>query len=1173
MASTFGKTWWGNAWLQALTDIDFSNRIPRGARYARNGAVRSVAIEGNEIEARVDGTRPTPYKIHLEVKPFTAKETNRLVEGIMSNPIVVSQLLNMKLSPMVMDIAQQAHLEVFPSSWKDLRMQCSCPDWAVPCKHIAAVIYMISVEIDNNPFLVFQLHGIDLLKELKQRGLGIDVQQNVAIAPWKELLSTMDADDSENTATRERSIPDFTKIEKVGNALLSLLPDTPPFYTEGDFRKLYIAHLGKIQRLAAKLLLRKKTLAETYGLSDIPTSKVLRSTAEHQLTLRDGLRIDVSRANAKTKAELWQLMLLLDGLDTEAIEDCSNSIFALKMCYLMALHLLKQGNICPQVYQNKDKSYNILWVPAATNGTTGNILQQLEGLFSSNTVRMQWGKGYIKATRQPAWVAVAVMLTHLMGTVGQRAEMANKPCAMFFRNLPQTFGGVSEAAMPLGMKSWVDHLSIPDMRWRPVVMVSDEHDDAETFLLELAVEDTQSDDAHPILLHEVFAQSALAAVQLEVLKDLSLLSPLIKGLDTYFSQKASQPLRFNNSDFTHFLLEVIPVMRLLNIKLLLPKSLQRLLHPRPSVKLSAKPQDGKSHLRLDQLLQFDWRIAIGDTLLLPDEFERLSVRAGQLLRFKGQYVYVSPDDLKTLEKALTDQRAMPPGRMLQIALSREYNGAKVKLTDEVMHLIAEWTQLQDIPVPAGIHAQLRPYQKRGYAWMYHNLRLGFGSILADDMGLGKTLQVITLLQKLKDDQQIGSRSALVIAPTGLLANWQAELQRFAPSLSVHLYHGSQRDLKDFHHDVLLTSYGLVRADVDKLKKLKWTVVVIDEAQNIKNRDTAQSKAVCTLKADAHIAMSGTPVENRLSEYWSIMDFANKGYLGTAKTFQEEYAKPIQDFGDHERAERFRKITAPMMMRRLKTDKHIIDDLPDKIEQDEFAMLTSQQAALYQQVLQESMKVIEGMDDTDSHALFKRQGLILQMILALKQICNHPSQYLKDGNVDASLSGKTEMLLDLVDAIREQGEKAIIFTQFREMGTMLQQFITERTGVAPMFLHGGCTIKQRAEMVDRFQHNRADRVFILSLKAAGTGLNLTAATHVIHYDLWWNPAVEAQATDRAYRIGQQKNVIVHRFITKNTFEERINDLINNKRELANLTVAAGENWIGKLSNSELKALFG
>jgi len=359
-----------------------------------------------------------------------------------------------------------------------------------------------------------------------------------------------------------------------------------------------------------------------------------------------------------------------------------------------------------------------------------------------------------------------------------------------------------------------------------------------------------------------------------------------------------------------------------------------------------------------------------------------------------------------------------------------------------------------------------------------------------------------------------------------------------------------------------------------VKKVSWLAVVVDEAQNIKNEQTAQSKAVRNIPAKLHIAMSGTPVENRLSEFWSIMDFANKGYLGSATGFKSEFANPIQREGDSQVAERFKRITAPFLMRRLKSDKAIISDLPDKIEKNELALLTERQAALYQETLEQAMHAIEEIEATDQQSLFVRQGLVLQMILALKQICNHPALFLKNGNFEPELSGKTVMLMSLLESIVESGQKVLVFTQFREMGDMLQKMIEQRMGIRPLFLHGGCSIKERQVMVDRFQNNtRSDQIFLLSLKAAGTGLNLTAASHVIHYDLWWNPAVEAQATDRAYRIGQHQNVQVHRFITQNTFEERIDKMIQEKRHLADMTVATGESWVGKLSNSELKEIFG
>jgi len=1173
MARNFCKTWWGNAWLQALSHIDYSNRIPRGARYARNGSVKSVEFDDNKIKAKVQGSRRTPYTVTMEVNKFTKKETERLMEGILANPAIVPQLLNMNLSPAVLDIAKEAKLKVFPDSWRDLDMDCSCPDWAVPCKHIAAVVYMIGLEIDNNPFLVFQLHGVDILEELKERGIGGDEKCNVTIPTWQESLPlVLPSVLSEKEIAQNPPMLDFCMITELGDALLRLLPDEPPFYTDGDFLKLYTENISKAKRQAGRLLDKKVGLEEVFKKWEI-RPVMLSPSVDLVITLQDGLKFEASRPSGKTKLNIPQLMSALDNITSEDLRDFPDTIYALKMSYQLALHLMMKGNVMPQILQNIDETYSVWWIPASADAHTEELLRQIDALCPAESIRIELDKKKVKSTLRPALLMTSCFLTQLVQGTSKPLTWLNKAYRMFFSGESYSFTEVGEKTIPLGIKSWTDRLTVVNMRWRPVLMVRNEDENAREFLLEMAVEDTQEDEPLMVCLRDVFVKSAYSKERFDILKDLSLLSSLVGGLERYLAHEARQPMSLGNREFVTFLFEVMPAMKLLGIKLLLPKSLQTILRPRPSVKLSAKQNDGKSFLRMDQLLQFDWKVAVGDDLVDAEEFARLVGHADGLIRFKQQYIYVSAEDLKKIEKTFASQREMTPARMLQVALAGEYKGAKVELSPEVKALIKEWTTLKDMPVPKEIHAQLRPYQERGYAWMYHNMRLGFGSILADDMGLGKTLQVITFLQKLKDDGILDKKRALVVAPTGLLANWQAELQRFAPMLSVFLYHGTKRDLKKFSEDILLTSYGLVRSDIDLLKKQKWQVMVIDEAQYIKNHDTAQSKAVRSIKSEVHIAMSGTPVENRLSEYWSIMDFANKGYLGTAKAFNDEYAKPIQDFGSTACAERFRRITSPMMMRRLKTDKSIISDLPDKIEQDEFASLTSSQAALYQKVVDESMAIIMGKDEADSKQLFERQGLILQMMLALKQICNHPTQYLKDGKFVPSLSGKTEMLLDLVDAIRESGEKAIIFTQFKEMGDMLQQFIAERTGAEPMFLHGGCSIKQRKDMVDRFQNNRADRIFILSLKAAGTGLNLTAATHVIHYDLWWNPAVEAQATDRAYRIGQKKKVMVHRFITKNTFEERINDMINNKRALAELTVSSGENWIGKLSNRELKEIFG
>lgn len=1171
MANNFGKTWWGEAWLCSLAHIDYANRIPRGARYARNGSVLSISVAEGYIKAKVQGSRRTPYNVTIKVEQFSQKEIDLLIDGILNRPIIVSELLNGKLSPAVLDIAEKQRLRVFPSTWRDLGMDCSCPDWAVPCKHIAAVIYKMGQEIDNNPFLVFELHGVNILYELKKRGVNIHAEEAVKIPEWIHIVQPVQQNkrDTRETPQVLRSF-DFRKIVHLGDALQMLLPTAPAFYPDGDFNKYYAGNIKRLGKRADYILSGKQSMAEALDLKS--GEHVIQRNPDIKIEIDNNLAVHTFFANKREVLSLTDLMQHLAAISIGDLTDYSNAIYAFRMTLQLSLILASSGNVIPMIGQDKKGAVMVVWTPATSDKQTVNILGELDKYFDFESISAGKTSRTKAAPEHPAWLLTTCFLTEMMKLSSKNITWPDKVYDIFFLATPHTFDGVGETNIPGAIKSWTDHLKTPQLRYLPVIMVKDESEEGCEFQLEMSVIDSETENNEMISVRDVFVDAAYNKTRLDILRDISQLSTLVNGLETYLAQEAERPITLNNATFTRFLIQAVPAMRLLGIKLMLPKSLQQLLRPRPSVKLSAKSNNGCSFLRLDQLLQFSWQVAIGDELITPEEFNALVGRAEGLIRFKQQYIYVTADDLKRIEKIFNTRNEMTAARMLQAALSEEYNSAKISVSPEVKALIKEWTTMKEQDIPKEINATLRPYQKRGYEWMFQNMRLGFGSILADDMGLGKTLQVITLMQRIKNDGVLEKKHIIVVAPTGLLANWQVELNRFAPKLSVFLYHGPNRNLEEFKHDILLTSYGLVRSDIDHLKKTKWAIVIIDEAQNIKNNTAAQSKAVKAIRADVHIAMSGTPVENRLSEYWSIMDFANKGYLGTIKTFNDEYAVPIQQKGDSDCAARFRRITAPMMMRRLKTDKNIINDLPDKIEQDEYAMLTPQQAALYHQVLEESMKTIEGFDEGDQKTLFKRQGLILQMMLALKQICNHPAQYLKNGDFQPTLSGKTEMLLTLVNAINDSGEKAIIFTQFKEMGDMLQQFITNATGRKPMFLHGGTDIKQRKEMVDRFQNNRSDRIFLLSLKAAGTGLNLTAATHVIHYDLWWNPAVEAQATDRAYRIGQKKNVMVHRFITRDTFEERINDMINNKRALADMTISTGESWIGKLSNKELRELF-
>ena len=391
-----------------------------------------------------------------------------------------------------------------------------------------------------------------------------------------------------------------------------------------------------------------------------------------------------------------------------------------------------------------------------------------------------------------------------------------------------------------------------------------------------------------------------------------------------------------------------------------------------------------------------------------------------------------------------------------------------------------------------------------------------------------------------------------------------EVEKFTPSLKVKIYHGHKRQFPDDEYDILLTSYGVLRRDIEVFKKLKWFLFIIDEAQNIKNRNTKQTKAVKSIDSQYNIALSGTPVENHLGEYWSIFDFINKGYLDTFTNFKQRFITPIEKNRDMNVLDNFKKITSPFILRRLKSDKSIIKELPDKTVNDIYCNLSLKQASMYDEVLEQIFSDVE-----DSEGI-NRKGLVLKLINSLKQICNHPSQFLKEKNAEISDSGKMEVLMNILENIIESDEKVLIFTQYVEMGNILKNLIEDELGEEVLFLYGAVSREKRDAMVDDFQ-NTSVKIFILSLKAGGTGLNLTAANNVIHYDLWWNPAVENQATDRAYRIGQTKNVMVYRFITKGTLEEQINQILFNKRELINMAIKEDMSFITEMDNDELREM--
>jgi len=1170
MALQFGKTWWGEQWLRSLANVDYDNRLPRGASYARNGFVKELKINGNQINAKVAGSRPKPYNVTIIVPPFFEDQINTLMDAIIVRPALISKLLNRELDPEILTIAQEKNLKVFPKQWTDFKMQCSCPDWAVPCKHLASVIYMISREIDNNPFLVFEIHNVNLLQELEKRGVTIPDLQKTEIENSGSILKVrQDKLDPYNEEWAYDRI-DFSKLRNISEALVMLLPESPPFYGSGDFRNKFSVQFIKIAKEAQKLLSKKSSFDNFF-----PPSKNKLEINHHTslfFTIDNQFKTQLASTNHSFvfKEDLYPLLF---ALNPDRLADFQPSVAAFYKTLLATLHLMANGNIVPQIVQTEDKKFIIRWIPAFLDAEVRSLVTRLSEIIPPDLLLLfkKVGKSEkLLPLENQVQELLSVFITHLV------SRLSNNPNedlfeSLFFKNFAYPFSKVGENGLSGGIKVWLDRFYLTKGQFKPIIKVDEL--DTDQFEVNVSILDTTSDDQIPLSLYQILNTKTLQNQKFSILQTISLLTPFIRNLNQYINSGGKDPILYNLEEFSPFLMEILPAIRLLDIKVLLPKSLQNILKPKVSIKLKRKTETN-SFIRLDDLLAFEWQVAIGKNMISPEEFKKLLSNANQLFKYKENFIYVSESEVEKIFRHLSHNKTLSSYELLQAALSEEFEGTPIQLTKEVKELITQLTSNEEIPLPQDLKAEMRPYQHRGFSWMYKNSRIGFGSIIADDMGLGKTIQVISLLLKMKEEKALNKKQkALVVAPTGLLTNWQSEINKFAPNLTSHIFHGAARTLTLFDADIMLTSYGVLRSDVDLMKKQKWQIVVIDEAQNIKNHDTAQAKAIKAIPASVRIAMSGTPVENRLSEFWSIMDFVNKGYLGNNKLFKVNYGDPIQVYNDEAVVNKFKKITAPFMMRRMKTDKSIISDLPDKVEQNQYALLTKQQAALYEKTMHVAMEEIEGISSSDHESLFKRQGLVLQMILALKQICNHPTNFLKNGNFDPSLSGKMELLFELISSIREAGEKVLIFTQFKEMGDLLYRFIQEHTNEDPMFYHGGCTIKERESMVQRFQNNRADKIFILSLKAAGTGLNLTAANHVIHYDLWWNPAVENQATDRAFRIGQKKNVMVHRFITKDTFEEKIDAMIQKKKRLADMSVVTGENWIGKLSNKELREIFG
>lgn len=696
-------------------------------------------------------------------------------------------------------------------------------------------------------------------------------------------------------------------------------------------------------------------------------------------------------------------------------------------------------------------------------------------------------------------------------------------------------------------------------RWTLELILQTQSDPPET----LSAESAWANLGHELL---VGAQRFIGAEQ-RLLQDLPALVRLCPLLQPLLTQGAPSGLDLTEADVVQFLQEGAAALQEAGFPVMLPAGLVRGGRIATQAHLQG---NGSAGFGLSQLVKVDWALALGGQSISLEELARLARQKRSLVQLGDRWIEVDPAAITAALRRLEPyQEAIPLGEALRLAPDLDDLSADGWVAD-LLERLRQPAAIEAVPAPTGLHGQLRPYQQRGLDWLAFLRRFGLGACLADDMGLGKTIQLIALLLHERETNQT-QRPTLLVAPVSLIGNWRREVARFAPCLRLLVHHGQNRlDAERFAaeaqaHDLVLTTYSLLPRDEELLATVPWAGIVVDEAQNIKNPTTLQAQAIRRLTADYRIAMTGTPVENHLGDLWSLFSFLNPGLLGSAEEFRRRYATPIERYRDPEATARLRQQVGPLILRRLKSDPGIVADLPEKLENRVVTNLSLEQAALYEAVVQETLEKVTAVEGIQRH------GAILAGLTRLKQICNHPAAVTPDATGSLhGRSGKLDRLVEMLEEVVAEGDRALLFTQFPRFGERIAAYLAQRLGCTVLTLDGSTPAPERERRIARFQAGEAP-LFLLSLKAGGVGLNLTAANHVFHIDRWWNPAVEEQATDRAHRIGQQRTVIVHKLVTAGTLEERIDTLLAQKRQLAADVIGSGEDWLGHLSTEQLRDL--
>ncbi len=1139
-----GSSWWGRQWLFSLMELDTNMRIPRGKSYVKRGAVgqlRFVRLPSRQwvVQGLVDGSRPEPYQQTLRFKAWSAEQIEKVQALLEQNPAWKGALYNRKLTEPFGRALKTQKIPLFGQSAEDWEAECSCPDWAVPCKHLAAVCYQLTYLIDLNPGLLFQLRGLPVA-EVAGESHGLS---DYPVPRLGRLFHLPEI--TEYASLPSVPPPDFKRLGKKPERLIRFLSPKPPFFPKKDFAPLMDEVLVRIS----------EQLIQSYRLKLNFSAKALSPQLQNfRVFVDENLRYRQAECQEEGQKVCWESRQDLDALiqsfveiQADEVERYSPSVQFLHYVIRFCLHLVARGLCVPQLWQLQDSKYRVAWVPARFIPAVGQLFDDFLRAMPPGILTCQSRQSRQTAPPEETLsMLCALFLNHFLRQHFRQPNplVPEDILLIFFTQKTLDTRQPKHRELPGQISLWLRALEWYRQEDPPRIRLVAEQDQ-EKFRLRL----------------ECSPNSPEASQEVLALKDRDLLLNWLE-LENY-TQRAEGDYSLRLAGLGKLLRVTFPLLKTLGLEVDIPEDLARPLRPQLQLRVDF---EGKSPANTppNAPMYSSWQIRLGNDTLTWADFEKEFSRKRGLFYHKGSIVLLEEVHWKNLAREVIRHPRLSFRELIRLYQAREEQPWEMLLGPEAQDFFKQLQNPEAVPLPQKLGLNLRNYQVEGYSWLYRNYQLGLNSLLADDMGLGKTIQVLSFLQKLQQEACLLEHPALVLVPTSLLPQWERELSQSCPEIRYFRYHGPERKLPDEPYNLLLSTYGTALKDRQILSSQFWEVLLLEEAQYLKNPEAQVTLAVKSLSASYRLAISASPIENHVSDLWSILDILNPGYLGKLDDFLKKYsgAKSSKPGKLNE----LRRVTAPFILRRLKSDPELLPELPPKIEQDLYCSMSDEQWRLYREVSRDRLLQMERSPAA------QRSGILLQTITHLKQICNHPAHYQKELLGDAEASGKTKLLLELGEKIEDAGEKALIFTQYREMGELLFSLIHNYFGQEALWYHGGLSEKQREKVLQKFQADTSGFTFmILSIKAGGLGLNLQEARHVIHFDRTWNPALEQQASNRVHRFGQKAPVLVRKLICRGTIEEKIQQILSQKSELARDSISLTGDWLNQLSWEELKKI--